>query len=310
MLQGLMVVAALSCGQWSDSEADKKLWLDSGAPWIDGLRFYDVPKVSQRLVGIVNYNPENRFGIFLDTWRGFDRRSDNVNAMMPWATPSGLHNSPKSQWRKVAGAYFPGKVKVSVETVIVQNSIRDPRGGFFKQPQPQVQWTFPDGTMFSEMLIRTGVGREYAFEIRTYRISGGKMTDGETYRPDVSKHSPVSLSVEPGKLSDFGFSSAKVKLWRTSEKAGPVLLTLQRESLTSETNDGIVPKGFLGTNRTCVDCHAQAGKPTSYGSTTIRGSNNNISWHPFLENTINSDADPIIDKRWPVEVLSRRLQSR
>lgn len=307
-----LALVSLTCSslpaQWlpADRQAhERALWELTGVEFPKGMQFYDLPKVSQRLVGIVNYSPENRFGIFTDKYRG----KDNVNAQMPWTTPSGLHDSPHDQWRKVAGVYLPGKVKVRVQTVIVQNGIRRPGGGFYSQPQPQIAWTFPDGTIFAEMLVRTHGKYEWPFEIRQYEIRGGKFTDGTTFRPDVPTTDAWQITVPAGKLSDFGLGAEKlIAKTPATKEYGPFKAT--REILTAAGDDDLVPRNFVGNVRACRDCHAHAGKPTSYGATTIRGGGEAISWHPFRTDRVNTDADPVLDGRWPLEVQSNRLTVR
>ncbi len=279
-------------------------------PWIDGLKFYELPKVSQRLVGVngdglttnnpnesrpgMYFNTIQRYGIFRDTWRGDNGRSENVNAQFPWVTPSGLHDSPKDQWRKVGAVHLTGKVRVYRETVGVLNSFGH------RQPQPHLAWSFPDGTTFAELLIRRHEGNEWPFEIRTYQVVGGKMTDTTTYRPDVETYTSFDWDVSPGKLSDFGLGKATVKARYTHADAKPVKLRATREVIAANRDDAPVPRGFVGNVRTCTDCHNQAGKSTSYGATTIRGSAPVLSWQPFLMDTVNTDAMPKLDRRWPI----------
>lgn len=288
---------------------ERRVWAASGVPFPDGLQFYELPKISQRLVGIVGYVPEDRYGIFSASWKGQDGRAENVNAMYPWAVPSGLHNSPTDQWRKVGGVVFAGPTRVYRKIVQVQNSIRKPGGGFYEQPQPQLHWTFADGTRFFELLVRTHQGREWPFEIREYTVKDNKMTDAVTYRPDLPLVLDRELQVPPGKLSDFGFDAATVKVYKIDRErltGAPVKLVPRREALTAVRDDELVPRGYLGNVRTCVDCHARAGVPVSYGATTIRGSGGNLSWHPFTAETVNTDKMPVLDRRWNLLVEDKQ----
>ena len=305
--------------QWLDDATqarERKLWELTGVEFPQGMKFYDLPKVSQRLVGIIGYSPENRYGIFSDTYGG----RNNVNAMFPWVTPSGLHDSPKDQWRKAAAAYFPSPVAVYVETVQVQNGIRDGRGGFFSQPQPHVAWDFSDGTLFAELLIRTHGNQEWPFELRFYEVRDNKLVDGTTYRPFASADdlphgtTKSKFQVPPGKLTDFGFEPAIVITHDLPKKT----MNLPRWTdfrptkftVSAVDDESSVPRDFVGSVRSCVDCHQQAGKSTSYGSVTIRGSRPNLSWHPFVVENLNTDAMPRLDGRWDLKVKSKQLQVR
>lgn len=302
----LFVVAAASA-QWLDNNrqaGERKLWESTGVPWIEGAKFYELPKLSQRLVGIVGYSPENRYGLFDETYQG----AKNVNAQLPWVTPAGLHWTERKQWRKASAAYFPGDIAVWVERVMVENSIRKPGGGFFTQPQPHVKWSFPDGTVFAEMLIRRlDSGAEQVFEIRTREKRDGKWGDGTTYRPFAdSAKLPVGtrqseMQVPPGKLTDFGFDWADVTVHTLPAGAAvPAKLVPSRLTVAAADTGSALPVGYLGNVRTCADCHKQAGKPTSYGATTIRGSDTVLSWFPFKTQNVNTDAMPVLDERWGI----------
>lgn len=307
---GISLVAAIASAQWLPDEVqqrERKLWERTGVAFPEGAKFYQLPKVGQRLVGIVNYSPVNRYGIFDDRWRGFDGRSENVNAQLPWVTPAGLHWTDKSGWRKASAAYFPGDIAVWVENVMVENSVRDPRGGFFKQPQPHVRWAFPDGTMFAELLIRVRGGAEQVFEIRTREKRDGKWGDGTTFRPFTDPTSlpkgtvKATYQVPPGKLADFGLDWSNLVTYTLPPGADvPERLAPSRLTVAGGDDRSLLPTDYLGNVRSCAACHDKAGKPTSYGSTTIRGSDSVLSWMPFKAQNVNTDAMPVIDERWPI----------
>lgn len=297
----LLVLAVPGQSQWvpDDKQAEgKRLWEESGVPWVEGLKFYELPIVSQRLSRFSH----DVFGIFRDTYGG----RNNVNQMYPWATPSGLHYSPRSQWRKLTAAYFPSPPEYYYDIVGVFNGSND-------QDQTRVSWTFPDGTMFAEMLIRTYAGGlEWPFEIRV-RTKGetqkGKWDDGAAYRPyadagDIDEdNSKENWELPPGKLSDFGMGWFRVSVHKvrpTTARLFPKArrLVVSRVVISADHDHGFVPKDYMGTMMACSKCHDKAGAPTRYGSTAIRGSDTVLSWHPFTMDTVNTDAAPRFDTRW------------
>jgi hypothetical protein len=294
----LLLLDSTAVAQWLPDDVQRReraLWDQTGVEFPAGLRFYELPIVSQRLVGIVNYRPVDRYGIFDEHYRG----AENVNAQYPWTTPAGLHASPMDQWRKAAAACFPSPVTVYRETVRVENGIKDKRTGKpFTQPQPHLAWTFPEGTVFAELLVRTYPdGREHAFEIRTRHKEGGRW-HGTTYRPDVPLIDYHRELVPPGKLKDFGFGPEQVTLSYATKATWRLRPT--RQTLTAWDDVSFVPRNYLGNVRDCQHCHEQAGKPTSYGATTIRGGDTVLSWHPFSLETVNTDKMPVLDSRWPL----------
>lgn len=294
MNASLLLAAAFSLGQWADDavqDRGRRLWEQTGLERVEGLRFYDLPGVSQRHV-IINGHPG---GIFKTSYGG----DTNVNRMHPWLTPSGLQYSPVEHWTKLTAAVIPAKVKVFRDGVRVSSG----------QELSRLSWSFPDGTSFAEVLIRRDGENEWPFEVRVRSKDDGKWDDGTVYRP---WHDPDDLpagsvknqwSIPAGKLADFGIPRFDpVPVWELppAKSKYPRWGTFTRSRLVATaTHDAAwVPKDFMGTQAVCMKCHSRAGEATDYGSTGIRGSDTILSWHPFTPDTVNTDDHPKLDLRW------------
>lgn len=303
----LIICAALASGQWlpdEDQQRLKAMWDATGVEFPGG-KFYALPRVSQRLVKVVNSGALNSdgSGIYDANYQG----SQNINRQLPWVTPAGLHWSPKEQWRKAALAYFPKGKEILVwrELTPVQNSLG------YKQNEYRISWQFPAGTVFAEMLIRRHKGEEWVFEIRERVRGADGWKSGTTYRPYAEWHElPAetrrqALQVPPGKLRDFGLGWSDLttyELPKLHEGRGVVrALKASRLTLTATHDEALVPRGYLSNVLRCSECHNKAGESTSYGATAIPGSDTILSWSPFTMETLNTDRYPKLDGRWPLK---------
>ncbi len=304
----LLLCTSAAQAQWLDDaneRASRLLWDLTGVPCPPGTRFYELPRVSQRLSTV---NDIDVFGIYADSFDGSGRNlTVNVNRQYPWATPAGLAWSPPEQWRKVSAAYFPGKIRVYRKTVMVPNGIRRPDGSINQQPQPSIAWEFPDGTVFSELLIRRQGEKEWPFEIGVREKRGGKW-DGVVYRPiaDTSELPSGSLratfTIPAGRLSEFRLGDSELAAWKLpAGSRSKSLFRATRLTVTAEDDESFVPKGYMGSVRSCNHCHAQAGGSGTYAGVNLRGSDQAISWQPFLTDTLGTDAAPVLDARWPLD---------
>lgn len=303
--QEVAAVALLLCcsalgAQWLPAavqERERALWETTGVEFPEGARFYELPKVSQRLSRFEN----DVFGIYSARFDGYGPfAGTNVNRQYPWTTPAGLALSPAEQWRVSRVAHFPTPVRVYRNVQGVFNGSKD-------QPQTFIDWSFPDGTVFAEMLIRKHAGMEWPFEIRMRTKQAGKWDDGATYRPFTEPPAETTAEawqLSPGKLSDFGVGWLDVTVHRLPRRSLFVprwgAFKLSRVALTAQDDDSAVPRNYAGNVTRCMTCHDKAGESTSYGATTIRGNDSILSWHPFTLDTLGSDAPPVLDGRWPL----------
>lgn len=307
MLNSLTLALALIPGAdpgWlpaAEQDRNRTLLEQTGVALPDGLRFYALPKVSQRLSTV---NDVDVFGIYPHTYRVDGQL--NVNEQYPWVTPSGLHWSPPAQWRAVKAVYFPGAVDVYRARRGVLNSFGH------RQPQSYIGWQFPDGTVFAELLIRRHEGREWPFELRVREKRDGAW-EGTTYRPFATEDelpagsTAFTTTVPPGKLSDFGLKANSLSYWKLPERSRPASGAFQATRLTVQATDdeSVVPRRYFGNVRACANCHKLAGESTSYGATTIRGDDESLSWHPFRLDTLGTDSPPRLDGQWPLRRVGR-----
>ena len=300
VLAAVALIVGSSQAQWLPEEKQKEaraLWDRAGVEWVDGMKAYQLVKVGQQpsttngfdVHGIYD-DRDNRFG---------------VNNQYPWRTPAGLENVPVKQWRKISLAYFPeGKeIQVVRKLLPVRNSSR------FFQDQPHYAWRFPDGTQFAEILVRRYEDKEWAFEIRVREKRRGAWSDGTTYRPFAEASElpagskKYTWTISPGVLTEFGEREADLVAWTVPP--GTMYprwasLVPSRVTVSAEDDDSFVPRNYFGNMMSCNKCHAHAGKGAGYGATTIMGSDTILSWHPFTMATLNTDADPQLDGRWPL----------
>lgn len=299
----LLTLATSAPAQWlpDDVQArDRALWDTTGVEFPEGAKFYELPKVSQNLFTL---NDADVFGIYGYRFRGDGPSA--VNNEYPWTTPAGLATSPKEQWRVARIAYFPAPVRVFRARQGVLNRFGS------RQSQTFIDWSFADGTVFAEMLIRRHEGMEWPFEIRQREKQDGKWADGVTYRPFTDKDQLPAGAVAwdyelpPGKLSDFGIGPLTVNNVlhlpkRSLFVPGWTDFRPSRLVFTAQDDDSAVPRNYRGNVTRCITCHGKAGESTSYGATTIRGNDTILSWQPFTTQTLGSDAPPILDGRWPL----------
>lgn len=300
----ILLLPSAASAQWlpdSVQSSERAIWETTGVEFPEGSKFFSLPRVSQRLVVI---DGQDRFGVYDDTLGG----SNNVNRVMPWDTPAGLGSSPKDQWRTAKAAFFPGTIRVRTQNISVPNS---PVG----RTQASIAWTFPDGTIFSEMLVRKYRGLEWPFEIRQRRKVDGRWDDGITFRPWANAENLPSGSVRreftvfANGLRAFGLGNADLTAYKLPPRSLLMptwdRLTSSRLTVTATDDHSALPREFFGTTRRCAHCHEHAGKPVNYGVAALRGSDTIFSWAPYIiDGTLNSDATPRLDGRWGLEIVN------
>ena len=110
----------------------------------------------------------------------------------------------------------------------------------------------------------------------------------------------------PGKLADFGIGHSRLQAWEAPAITTPPKLFATRLAMTAHTDDAIVPRNYYGTHgMKCAACHEKAGEPVGYALSAIPGSDQNLSWFPWKLRTLNTDAMPELDYRWPVRLVKR-----
>lgn len=309
----VLLYPAVAMAQYLPDDVQAKeraLWEATGVEFPKGMKFYKLPVVSQDLFIL---NSQHVWGIW-EAGKDTDRATTggvvsgtNVNRRKPWESPGGLQWSPKSQWRNVTAVAFGGPVRI----------YHEPNDKIFNgsnyQRQERDTWTFADGTIFADMLVRIWPdGKEQVFEIRM-RSKGveqpGVWDDGVAFRPyadvndlpggtEAKTWKPWFSSLESLGIPEGGKKPITVNHLPAGTPLPPNKFKPSRIMLSADDDESFVPKEYIGNAMRCVDCHAQAGKPTRYADKAVRGADTILSWHPWTMETVNTNAPPRVDKRW------------
>lgn len=316
-LIGMVLVFAIvgeAHGQepWLPAEAQKRdaeLWAKTGVELPAGMKFYKVRRVSQKLQEDVNRGMEN--GIYAGDFTGGRLRIGNTIYDYPvitntndkpiWSAPGGLFWSDRSEWRNATAAFFPREVEVYRTMTPVKN-----RFGSY-QENSVLRWTFPEGTIFADLLIRVREGREWPFELRIATKEKDKW-NRVAHRPFADE-----ADLPPGsKLVNWTVPALDEKLptreypaWSIPDvlPAGP--FRPSRMVAVSERG-GWLPRWYSGNVVACASCHDRAGESGDYAGVNAPGSDGVISWHPFGNDTLNTDAMPVVNEAWPARYVGWR----
>lgn len=213
---------------------------------------------------------------------------DNVNKLGLWRAPGGLSDVDRSQWRNATAVYLPKPVQVR------KGSINMPNAGTL----PIWRWSYPDGTLFADMLVRRHNGQEWPFELRIREKVAGKWDDGTVYRPYAgesslppgAKKTTWTMRTHPGeKLSLLGVDKLQAKAYVLPDDVSPSDWPAFKPSTTVVTGasaHGAIPPGFAGNVVRCLACHQNAGQAPGYAS-VIRGDDTVLSFHPFEPSSVS-----------------------
>jgi len=281
-----------------DAQArERKLWEQTGVPWVEGMRFYKVKRVSQQLSII---NSEHVHGIYdaeTDVRSIFSGALPNTNKKTIWAAPGGLSWSPRNQWRNATGVMLPGKVQVWRELTKVTNSTGS------TQDNARLAWAFPEGTIFCDLLIRTHEGQEWPFELRLREKRNGEW-EATAFRPyaDESELPAGSRKREYAVSSiDKKIPARDLAAWIVPDPLPQVGRGFKASRLAmsaGDRDDAFVPRHYIGNTTACVNCHSRAGESEGYDGVAAPGSDQAISFHPFKLDTLNTNRFPVIETAW------------
>lgn len=199
----------------------------------------------------------------------------------PWRVSGGMHAVPRDAWRNVTGLDLPGPIWWWEEDRDV--------GAF--APVPRVCWSFPDGTLAYDVLIRMKDGQDaHVFEVRVREKREGVWDSGTTYRPKVSTAgSPVHTYRWAFPSAGFSAVARTHEVKAISPKAEFVATT----KMANDASGEFVPSQYAGAGLSCTSCHREAGSRTGYARVR-RGEDFVFSWHPW------SKDGKMIDPRWPL----------
>jgi hypothetical protein len=126
--------------------------------WADGMRVYPRTKFVQR-VAVTNGAPSlSWYGLDQDDVWANAPPSINPNRLAPWRTPGGLDGV--HGWESTLAVYLPSSPAVRLEPTPIAN------GGLI----PAYRWTYPDGTVFADLLTHGG----RPFELRMREKTDGR----------------------------------------------------------------------------------------------------------------------------------------
>ena len=224
--------------------------------------------------------------------------ADNPNAKIIWAAPGGLFWSPREQWRNATAVHLPGPVYVYKTMTQVKNS------GGFMQNNAVVRWTFPDGTVFVDLLIRRDGEREWPFEVRVREKRGGKW-EATAHRPDVPADSV--RWVQPVPALDEHLPARTLEMWLLKSRPVGKFKPTREAYREHPDKPSFLPKHYIGNMVNCNSCHSRSGESGNYSGANAPGADETISWHPFRTDVdLNRYAEPAFDtKRWPLTIETR-----
>jgi hypothetical protein len=142
-------------GPWlpsAEQKALRKLWPKS-VPFPAQLRFYKIAPAGQHLVIL---NGLDYRGVHA---ADYDFPSVNPNRIFPWQHSGGMHAVDANIWRNATAVALPpgGKIEYWLELTDA-GAVRH---------LPRLTWAFPDGTLFTDLLLHTTADGERCFELRT-----------------------------------------------------------------------------------------------------------------------------------------------
>jgi hypothetical protein len=159
----------LTAPEWLDSKENtrlRKMWpTEIAGERPPNLWFYKRATETQRLTELVGH-PDVQ-------WVSIE---DGTNDEFPWATPGGLHQAARGDYRSHVGISLPADAKIAKWVEKTWNI-----GAYI----PNQKWSYPDNTVFVDLLTDRA-GR--LFEIRTltkYRSGweGERVFTNKRYRP-------------------------------------------------------------------------------------------------------------------------------
>lgn len=135
------------------------------------LTVYEPTRLSQRLT-ITNDRDQNLlYDKDQDDHFSNAPTSFNPNRQFPWHVPGGLENS--RGWESLIAVSMPSQPYVYLDRV---------EAGA-RHPLPKVRWTFPEGTVFADMLVNDGK----VFELRTRTKRDGKWVSSKAFEDKAAR---------------------------------------------------------------------------------------------------------------------------
>jgi hypothetical protein len=279
-----------------EQEHLKSLW-PKGIELPTNIKFYDLPQVYQSRF-ILNDTPTLRIEPANTPVDG----KVNTNLLHPWAVSGGMQFADKKDWRSAKAIALP---ETNPYIYYWYERSTAPLAG--RTLIPSVEWRFPKGTRFFDMLIRVKNGKDsHVFELREQEKRDGDWDDGTMYRPFASLTSAPDGSdlTRDGwwneRFVEHKMPKASFRYYLTSSLLNLENPTFSPSRLLVTDENEFAPKGYYGTGMACNTCHKRAGRGTSYGA-EVRGRDGRFSWHPF------SADNQYVNTSWPLKRLADRI---
>ena len=288
ILGWILCAPVLAQAQWVSKDwqdHNEELWKFTGVEMPRGMKFYSVTPAFQHVARGGSGQPTY---LLCSANYPIMGNAPNVNLLSLWRSPGGLNASPKAQWRSAKAVFLPSKINV------FRGSLTMPGAGEL----PVWRWTYPDGTIFADMLIRVQADVEFPFELRIREKANGKWDDGTAYRPFASvddlpkgsrKATWVVKSDRDERLDLLGVQQLEATAWEIPA-IDPVSVRGKfkpsRVVVTAKDGTGFAPHGYSGNMVSCNKCHQLAGKASAYAS-TFRGDDGVLSFHPFDDSSVS-----------------------
>ncbi len=155
-----------------DTRSDfRKLWDTTETDFPKGLTPYKPTRYSQRIAITGNRESLQWYKLDQDDHWANAPTAINPNRIFPWATSGGMHDV--TGWNHVVSIALPADPTVWKEPMPIAN------GGNITG----WRWTFPDGTVTSDMLTKDGK----VFELRTRTKSDGKWIGKVEFRDKTAR---------------------------------------------------------------------------------------------------------------------------
>ena len=286
--------------QWLSQGEHGAIWdmWPAGVPCPDTLKFYSLPKASQRIA-----TTDNRpsFGFHAVT------ESQNINSEFPYAVSGGMDWVDRAMWRNVTGLSIPKGKKISVW--VAKKDVLNSFGRF--QSEFALFWAFPDGTQVFDVLIhKKPDGQEHIFTVRVREKNG--TWENQSYFPQVVTGEYADYH-HPGNSTTRNIFGVEKITYRTAKARilFPFRKYIFKESKIAITDDGVFfPKGFVGHGMACSKCHVTGmnNEKTPYAGPELRGRDTVFSWYPvtldsIVKNKVGGEYyQPRLDSRWPIQM--------
>lgn len=281
---------------WLPDANIKSMWPE-GVPYPENLKFYQLPKASQR---IAVTNDRRSRGFHSISRRDGIIGNDNINREFPYIGSGGLDFD--KDCRNITGLAIPDRQKIKVWTQLTPIL-----AGTGYQNEEMMFWQFPEGTQAYDVLVKKNEdGSEHVFTVRIRTRLKDGWDEGKSFFPDVPLAEAKEYKVKaPFRLRNL--LNINTVTYRVHEIEPLTERKYRFREQRTAINDGghFTPANFVGTGVTCSQCHVKSmmKEDSPYGGPALRGQDSVFSWYPITVASVDRDFyTPELDHRWPLDV--------